>query len=190
MLCLVTQLFLTLCDLLDWVCQAPLSMGILQARILKWVAMPSSRGSSQPRDWTQVSCITGRFCTVWATREAQEYWSGYPIPSSGDLPESGIELGSPALQVDSLPAELPGKPTHHHYFLFLRIISINIPQWYSVFAHQRNDRLGDHLIYYKGGKNVQWRKTISSISGTGKTAQLHVNECRTLPNIIHKINSK
>ena len=41
--------------------QAPLSMGILQARILKWVAMPSSRGSSQPRDHTQASCIAGGF---------------------------------------------------------------------------------------------------------------------------------
>ena len=51
-------------------CQAPLSMGILQARILEWVAMPSSRGSSQPRDRTQVSCFVGRFFTVWATREA------------------------------------------------------------------------------------------------------------------------
>ena len=37
--------------------QAPLSMGVLQARLLEWVAMPSSRGSSQPRDWTQVSHI-------------------------------------------------------------------------------------------------------------------------------------
>ena len=46
--------------------------GILQARILEWVAMPSSRSSSQPRDQTQVSCIAGRFFTVWATREAQE----------------------------------------------------------------------------------------------------------------------
>ena len=36
-------------------CQAPLSMGILQAIILEWVSMPSSRGNSQPRDWTQVS---------------------------------------------------------------------------------------------------------------------------------------
>ena len=45
-----------------------LSMGILQVRILKWVAMPSSRGSSQPRDQTQVSCIAGRFFTSWATR--------------------------------------------------------------------------------------------------------------------------
>ena len=41
--------------------------GILQARILKWVAFPFSRGASQPRDWTCVSCITGRFSTIWAT---------------------------------------------------------------------------------------------------------------------------
>ena len=50
--CLVVSDFAT-----PWTvaCQAPLSMGIPQARILRWVAMPSSRGSSQPRDWTQVS---------------------------------------------------------------------------------------------------------------------------------------
>ena len=57
-------------------CQAPLSLGILQARILEQVAMPSSRETSQPRDQTQVSCIAGRFFTIWATRAAQEYWSG------------------------------------------------------------------------------------------------------------------
>ena len=44
---------------------------ILQARILEWVAFPFSRGSSQPRDQTQVSCIAGGCFTVWATREAQ-----------------------------------------------------------------------------------------------------------------------
>ena len=44
--------------------QAPLSMGILQARILVWVAIPSSRGSSQLRDRTQVSHIAGGFFTV------------------------------------------------------------------------------------------------------------------------------
>ena len=47
--------------------QAPLSMGILQARILEWFAMPSSRGSSQPRGQTQVSCTAGGFFTIWAT---------------------------------------------------------------------------------------------------------------------------
>ena len=44
--------------------------GILQARILAWVAIPFFRGSSQPRDRTQVSLIAGRFFTSWATREA------------------------------------------------------------------------------------------------------------------------
>ena len=73
------------------------SDGILQARILEWVAFPFSRGSSQPKDLTQVSQVAGRFFTSWATREAQEYWSGYPIPSPVDLPKPGIELGSPAL---------------------------------------------------------------------------------------------
>ena len=48
------------------------SMGILQARILEWVAMPSSRGSSPPRNQIQVSCTAGRFFTIWATREARE----------------------------------------------------------------------------------------------------------------------
>ena len=43
--------------------------GILQARILEWVAISSSRGSSLPRDWTQGSCIAGRFFTIWATRK-------------------------------------------------------------------------------------------------------------------------
>ena len=44
--------------------------GILQERILEWVAIPFSRGSSRSRDQTQVSCIAGEFFTVWATREA------------------------------------------------------------------------------------------------------------------------
>ena len=47
------------------------SLWIIQIRILEWVAFPFSRGSSQPRDWTQVSHIAGWFFTSWATREAQ-----------------------------------------------------------------------------------------------------------------------
>ena len=45
--------------------------GILQARILEWVAFPLSRGSSQPRNQTKVSCIAGGFFTNWAIREAK-----------------------------------------------------------------------------------------------------------------------
>ena len=48
----------------------PTLHGILQARILEWVAIPFYGGSPWPRDWTQASCIAGRFFTVWITREA------------------------------------------------------------------------------------------------------------------------
>ena len=73
------QLCLTLCDPMD--CCPPDSFvhEILQARILKSVAMPSSRRYSWPRDWTWVSCVAGGFFTHWATWEAPPlvgiYWN-------------------------------------------------------------------------------------------------------------------
>ena len=77
-MCLVTQSCLILFAT-PWIIahQAPLSMGILQASILEWVALPSSRGSSQLTDWTQVSCIAGEFFTILATREVQSIYSVY-----------------------------------------------------------------------------------------------------------------
>ena len=70
----VTQSCPTLCGAMD--CSLPGSClhGILQARVLEWVAISFSRGCSQPRDRTQVSCIGARFFTIWATREAQIRW--------------------------------------------------------------------------------------------------------------------
>ena len=58
--------------------QAPLSMGILQSRILEEIAMPFSRGSSQPKDWTQVSRTAGGFFAVWASRDAYPLRLGPP----------------------------------------------------------------------------------------------------------------
>ena len=72
----------TLCHPMDYTVH-----GILQARILEWAAIPFSRGSSQPRDWTQISCI-GRVFTSWATREAHkaiikgQKVGGGPIPGN------------------------------------------------------------------------------------------------------------
>ena len=127
------------CDPMD--CSQPGSSvhGILQARILEWVAMPSSRGSPQPRDQTQVFCTAGdsllsepqekpyssmlshfsrvRLCaTPWSVSSQaplslgfprQEYWSGLPFPSPGDLPDPRIKPRSPELKADSLPSEPP-----------------------------------------------------------------------------------
>ena len=59
------------------------------------------------------------FATPWTVAQhappsmefsRQEYWSGLPFPSPGDLPDPGIEPGSPALQADALPSEPPGNP--------------------------------------------------------------------------------
>ena len=100
MLLLAAQSCSTLWDPMD--CSPPGSSvrGILQTRTLEWAAMPSSRGSYQPRDQAQVSRVSGGFFTIWVTSQVQEYWSGWPIPSPGDLPNPGVtpvSLTSPAL---------------------------------------------------------------------------------------------
>ena len=67
---LVTRLCPTLCNPVDYSTPGFSVHGVLQARILEWVAIPFSRGSSWPRDQTWVSCTAGKFFTIWATREA------------------------------------------------------------------------------------------------------------------------
>ena len=97
-----SQSCLTLCNPMDYTVH-----GILQARILEWAAFPFSRGSSQPRDRTQGSCIAGGFFTSWATREASvlvaqmNLWPGgsegkvsaYNVGDLGSIPGSGRSPG-------------------------------------------------------------------------------------------------
>ena len=80
-----------------WLCapwtvalQAPLSMGILQARILEWVAMDSSRGSSQLRDWIQVSCTAGWILYHLSHKGSPRIlkWVDYPFSSGSSLPRN------------------------------------------------------------------------------------------------------
>ena len=72
----VTQSYPTRWDPTDYTVH-----GIPQARILEWVAVLPSSGSSQARDPTHAFSIAIGFFTSWATREAQEYWSGWPMHS-------------------------------------------------------------------------------------------------------------
>ena len=69
-LCLVAQLCPALCDPMDCSLPGYSVHGISQARILEWVTVPSSRGSSHPRDQTQVSSTAGGFFTIWAIEVA------------------------------------------------------------------------------------------------------------------------
>ena len=70
---LVSHSCLTLCSPMDCSPSGSSVHGIFQARILGWVAISFSWGSSPPRDWTRVFCTAGRFFTDWATREAHVY---------------------------------------------------------------------------------------------------------------------
>ena len=135
-----------------WAYQAPLAMGILQANILEWVAIPSSRGSSQSRNQTGVSALwavslpvelLGKplikclgfinldkintcvhlFVTLWTVAHKaplsmeflrQEYCTGFPGTPPGDLPSTGVEPMSPALQVDSLLVSHFRSPNEHY----------------------------------------------------------------------------
>ena len=83
----VTQSCLTLCDLMDDTVH-----GILQPRILEWVAFPFSRRSSQPRDQTKVSFIAGRFFTSWATKKALD--GNVCIKECRDKQDAGNKLSS------------------------------------------------------------------------------------------------
>ena len=98
----VAQLCLTLWDPMDTTVH-----GILQARILGWVAVPFSRGSSQPRNWTQISHTAGGFFTSHKGSPRIQEWVAYPV---SDPPNPEIKPGSPALQADFLPTELSEKP--------------------------------------------------------------------------------
>ena len=105
---LLELILLTLCDPVD--CSPPGSSihGILQARILEWVAISFSRGSSRffATPWT-----VAHQAPLSVESSRQEYWSGLPCPSPRDVPNPGIKPGSPTLQADSLPpSEPPGKP--------------------------------------------------------------------------------
>ena len=94
-----TQSCLTLCDPRDCSLTGSSVRGIFQARVLEWVAIAFSRGSSWPRDRTEVSCIAGRCFTIWATREIPlfPYWNFFQfwsLKSSGSLKFSWLTFGS------------------------------------------------------------------------------------------------
>ena len=93
------------CNSIDCSLSGSSVRGVLQARTLEWVAIPFSRGSFWPRDQTWLSCIAGRFFTIWATREA--WW--YSKFSSAQ--------SCPTLW-DPMDCSTPGLPVHHQLLEF------------------------------------------------------------------------
>ena len=85
--------------------------GILQVKILEWIAYSFSRGSSHPGMEPRSPALQVDSLLSEPPEQPKNTGVGsLSLPSLEDLPDREIKLGSPALQVDSLPTELPGKP--------------------------------------------------------------------------------
>ena len=122
----VTKSCLTLCSPIDYTVH-----GILQARILEWVAFPFSRRSSKPRDQTQVSCIASGFFLP-AEPQGKPKNIGVGSLSLLQLIFLTQESKSGLLIVDSLPTELSGMPTFQN--LRLSPFSLVIPNPFQCFS--------------------------------------------------------
>ena len=96
----------TSCAVLSCLVLASLSMGILQARILEWVVMPS-RGYSLPRNRTRVFYIADRFFTMWATREAHIY-----LQFSHLFPINNRKSSRESIQLASFVGPFQSSPIH------------------------------------------------------------------------------
>ena len=106
----VAELYPTLCKPVD--CSPPGSSvhGILQARILQWVAISFSRGSSRPRDRTWVSRIAGRCFNLWTTREAQCFFEPLFWVGGGGGKNTGVGCHSLLQEISPTQGLNPGLP--------------------------------------------------------------------------------
>ena len=132
----VAQSCLTLCNPMD--CSLPGSSvhGILQARILEWVAVPFFSGSSQPEGWIQVSRFAGEFFTVWATRETPN--QEYSVLSVKCEPAWESFPRTPSLSLSLTHAQTESCQTHRHTHAYvptltyalldISLVSVNF-QW-------------------------------------------------------------
>ena len=158
---LVTQSCLTLCDPTD--CSPPGSSvhGILQARILKWIAVPFSRVSSWPRDWTEVFCLAGGFFTSWTTRKALHQ-------------ERPANSSHTALQVQGDSTRSQGKNLILDHLMVERLFV--------------NDLQEENMCHWKGresevwhfevrGKHEGWPRSLASTTGNGQSERNEKSAC-------------
>ena len=127
---LVIQLCPPFCDLMDYSLPGSSVHGILQTRILEWVAIPFSRGSSWPRDWTQLSCVAGRLFTVWTTRKG----NGNPLLYS--CLEKPMDRGAWWATVHGVTKESNTSQQINNNHIYLSLLS-SVSSLYPLFLNVR-----------------------------------------------------
>ena len=154
---LVTQLCPTLHSPIDYSPPGSFVPGILQARILEWVAIPLSRGSSWPRDWTQLSYMAGRFFTILATLRPQlhilELFSDLFMKKESEVAQSCLTLCNP------LDCNPPGSSVHG-------IFQARILEWVAISFSRRSFQPRDwtQVAHIIGRRFTIWAMTHSQKS--------------------------
>ena len=145
-------------------------MGILQARILEWVAMPSSRASFQPRDQTKASCVTGRFFTDGATSEAQEYWRRYSLPHlQGIFPTQELNWGLLHCRQILYQLSYQGSPVKTKKTINKKKKKTQqLSRWEKIFANEATDKALISKIWMAHAAQYQ-EKQISQLKSGWKT---------------------
>ena len=135
--------------------------GIFQARVLEWIAISFSRGSSQPRDRTRVSCTAGRRFTIWATREAQYFFEPLFWGRGGKNTGVGCSLLQETFPTQGLN---PGLPHCRQMLLNSNEMkAMEGRQWRSFW-----------MVCSRGKENKWARKTIQ-INGLRKISKTYEN---------------
>ena len=148
----VAQSCPTLCDPMHYTVH-----GILQARILEWVAFFFYRGSSQPMDRTQVSHIAGRFLQLSHKGSLRILeWVTYPFSRGSS--QARDQTQSPTLQMDSLPAEPQGKPKN------TGVGSLSLLQWIFLTQELNWGVLHCRRIFYQLSYQGSPLKSLLSLS--------------------------
>ena len=135
-----SQLCLTLCDPMEYTVH-----GILQARILEWVAIPFFTGSSQPRDQTQVSCIADGFFTSWATTVILECLH---VPTCGAACYTSIVSSTLTTEIISLILEITSQSWEgtHTFFKAEPLVSHGKSVFTSMSVKSQPDSLSCYFV--------------------------------------------
>ena len=134
-------------------------MGILQARVLEWVAIPFSRGSSQPRDWTQVSCIAA---------------DSLPSETPGKHKNTGVD--SLSLLQGAFPTQESNQGLQHCRQIFYQLSYQESPIW-DIFTLKKKKKLGWGGIVFTWNSNFTG-DYVFLFANSSNPAKSHI-DCRS-----------
>ena len=146
-------------------------MGILQARILEWFAMPSSRGVFPTRNWTQVSRTAGRFFTIWATRDPKNTGVGSLSLLQGNLPTQESNWGLRHCRQILYQLSYQGSPRKN--IIWNQILKAFVSESEKKWKHTKQCKeISVITVYHKGKRTFSFLQNLNNSGTTANFQQM------------------